>query len=50
MNLIEEKEGLIDTGKIFRNRTLIAQSQRLTINNWDLRKLKRFCTAKDPII
>ena len=52
MNLIEEKVGnsfeLVGTGKDFLNRTLLAL--RMTINKWDLMKLKNFCKAKDIIV
>jgi len=37
----------IDTGKDILNRTLIVHELRSTCNNWDRRKPKSFCKAKD---
>ena len=34
----------------FLNRTPVAQALRITINKWDLKKLKSFYTAKDTDI
>ena len=47
LNLIEEKEKHIGTGDYFLNITPVAQTLRVTINKWDLLKLKIFCKAKD---
>ena len=46
-NLIEKKYmgkilGLIDTGKFFLNRTLMAQALKSRIDKWDLMKLESF--------
>jgi hypothetical protein len=53
LNLPEEKVGhsleSIDTGDNFQSRTLTAQALRLTVNKWDLMKLKSFYKAKDTI-
>lgn len=38
---------LIVTGEDFLNRTLETHTLRSTVNKWDFRKLKCFCTAKD---
>ena len=49
LNLIEEKVGndfeLIATGDDYLNRIPIKHT--LTINKWDLMKLKSFCKTKD---
>lgn len=37
---------IIDTGKKFLNRTLIALASKQVIDNWDLLKFYSFCTAK----
>jgi hypothetical protein len=51
--MIKEKVGYslecIGTGQHFLNTTPIVQTLRLTINKWDLMKLKRFCKAKGTI-
>lgn len=47
---VGSSQEIIDTGKYFLNRTLIAQAQGSTIDKCDLMKLKRLCTAKDTII
>jgi hypothetical protein len=39
----------IGTGDNFLDRTPITQALRLTINKWDLMKLKTFCKAKDTV-
>ena len=36
----------VGIGKGFLNRTLVVQEIRLTINKWDVIKLKSFCIAK----
>lgn len=41
---------LIETRKDFLNRAPIGQAPKLTINKWDIVKLKSFYTAKDTII
>jgi hypothetical protein len=50
---MEEKMGksinLIGTEGKFLNRTTMAQTVRSRIDEWDLRKLKSFCTAKDIV-
>ena len=53
LKLVEEKMEnslkCIGTVEYLLNRTSIAQALRLTINKWDLRKLKSFCKEKDTI-
>ena len=53
LNLTEEKVGsslgYLGTGDHFLNITLVAQTQRTTINNWNLLKLRRFCKGKDIV-
>jgi hypothetical protein len=53
LNLIEEKMRksleLIGRGGNFLNRTPVAQALRLTIDKWDLIKLKSFCKAKATV-
>ena len=53
LNLIEEKVGssleLFGTGDHFLSITPVAQTLRLTINNWNLQKLKIFYRAKDTV-
>lgn len=53
LNLLEDKVGntleLIGTGDHFLNITPVAQTLRLTINKWDLLKLRSFCKAKDTV-
>ena len=41
---------LFGEGKDFLEKTLIAQAQRITMNKYDLMKLKIFYKAKDTII
>jgi hypothetical protein len=54
LNLTEKKVlnslKLIDPGRDFPNRTLIAQALKSTISKINLIKLKTFCKAKDTII
>jgi hypothetical protein len=53
LKLIEEKVGKslqhIVTGEKFLNRTQIAYALRSRIGKWDLRKMQRFCKAKDTV-
>ena len=53
LNPIEEKVGSslehIGTGDQFLNITLVVQTQRETINKWDLLKPKSFCKANDTV-
>ena len=53
LNLTEEKVGsslgYLGTGDHFLNITLVAQTLRTTINNWNLQKLRRFCKGKDMV-
>jgi hypothetical protein len=53
LKLIEEKVGKdlehIGTGNNFRNRILMAQALRSTIDKQDLIKLKSFCKAKGNV-
>ena len=42
---VENSLEAFGAGKDFLTRTSLAQALRLTINKWDLMKLKRFCTA-----
>ena len=53
LNLIEEKMGStlehIGTGDYLLNITPVVQTQRETINKWDLLKLKSFCKTKDMV-
>ena len=37
------------TGDYFLNLTPLAQTMRLTINKWDILKLRSFCKAKDTV-
>lgn len=39
----------IGIGESFLNRRPIVQSQRLTVNKWDVMKLKNFCKEKDTV-
>ncbi|CAH7296619.1 LOC102547344 [Phodopus roborovskii] len=52
LNLLEEKVGRtleqIGTGDCFLNITPVAQTLRLTINKWDLLKLRSFCRLQKP--
>jgi hypothetical protein len=45
-----EKEEFISMKKGFLNRIPLAQTLRLTINKWDLIKLKSFSRAKETVI
>ena len=53
LNLLENKLGytlgLIGTGEHFLNITRVAQTLILTIDKWDLMKLRSFCKAKDTV-
>ena len=53
LNLIEDKVGksleLVGTEGNFLNRTPMPHALRLTIDKWDLMKLKSFCKAKDIV-
>ena len=53
LNLIEEKVGstseCIGIGEHFLKITLVTQTLRITINKWDLLKLRSFCNAKDAV-
>jgi hypothetical protein len=53
LNLVEDKvekslKHIITRGN-FLNRTPMAQALRLTIDKWDLIKLKSFCKPKDTV-
>ena len=54
LNLTEEKVGSslqhMSTGDHFLHITLVAQTIRVTLNKWDLLKLRSFCKAKDTVI
>ena len=53
MNLIEEKMGsslkYMGTVDYILIKTLVALTWRVTINKWDLLKLRSFCKAKDMV-
>ena len=53
LNLLRDKEGntleLFGTGDHLLNIAPVAQTLRLTINKWDLLKLKSFCKAKGTV-
>ena len=53
LNLLEEKMGgnleQIGTGDCFLIKTPVAQILSLTINKWDLLKLRSFCKAKGTV-
>jgi hypothetical protein len=40
---------VIGIGKDFLNRTLAAEQLRESIDKWDFRKLKSFCTTKEMV-
>jgi hypothetical protein len=46
---VEKSLKELDKRKNFLNRTLMAYALRLTINKWNLIKLKCFCKAKDIV-
>ena len=53
MNVIEEKVGktleLIGTWGNFLNRASMVQALRSIIDKWDLKKLRRFCNARNTV-
>jgi hypothetical protein len=53
LKLLHEGPGntleLIDTGKDFLNRTLVALQLRESMDKWDFIKLKSYCTTKEMV-